>query len=208
MSSDCEKLIYLLTLLAFVIVGPLVLLVVAWFSYKEMGYPALMGLGIVLLMLPFQGKENWFETDNCTLIIVTFILAVLSIYLFSKFRLETARKQDKRIGLMNEIISSIKLIKMYCWESQLAKRISKAREEEIGVIRSANLYMQNYYSSNFSIIHKFFRKVALFRAFMLTIEWSGITIGIFSMMESKWKLLKTMLKMLTSCLLKSWYALR
>ena len=57
MSSDCEKLIYLLTLLAFVIVGPLVLLVVAWFSYKEMGYPALMGLGIVLLMLPFQGKE-------------------------------------------------------------------------------------------------------------------------------------------------------
>ena len=73
------------------------------------------------------------------MIIVTFILAVLSIYLFSKFRLETARKQDKRIGLMNEIISSIKLIKMYCWESPLAHRISNARGEEIGVIRFANL---------------------------------------------------------------------
>ena len=40
---------------------------------------------------------------------------------------------------MNEIISSIKLIKMYCWESPLAHRISNARGEEIGVIRFANL---------------------------------------------------------------------
>ena len=145
MSSDCEKLIYLWRLLAFVVVGPLVLIIVAWFSFQEMGYPALIGLGIVLLMLPLQGEESSFEAVNCFFNMLTFILAVLTTYLFSKFRLETARKQDKRIGLMNEIISCIKLIKMYCWESQLAKRISKAREEEIGVIRSANLYMQNYY---------------------------------------------------------------
>ena len=64
--------------------------------------------------------------------------AVLTIYLFSKFRLDTAKKQDKRIGIMDEIISSMKLIKMYCWENQFAKRISKARHEEIRVIRFAN----------------------------------------------------------------------
>ena len=64
--------------------------------------------------------------------------AVLTIYLFSKFRLDTAKKQDKRIGIMDEIISSMKLIKMYCWENQFAKRISKARNEEIRVIRFAN----------------------------------------------------------------------
>ena len=67
-----------------------------------------------------------------------FLLLVLTIYMFSKFRLETAKKQDKRIGLMSEIISSMKLIKMYCWENQFAKRISKARNEEIRVIRFAN----------------------------------------------------------------------
>ena len=58
MSSDCEKLIYIGHLLAFVVVGPLVLIIVAWFSFQEMGYPALMGLGIVLLMLPLQGEES------------------------------------------------------------------------------------------------------------------------------------------------------
>ena len=66
-----------------------------------------------------------------------FILAGLAIYLFTKFRLETAKKQDKRIGLMSEIISSMKLIKMYCWENQFAKRISKARNEEIRITRCA-----------------------------------------------------------------------
>ena len=64
--------------------------------------------------------------------------AVLTICMFSKFRLDTAKKQDKRIGIMDEIISSMKLIKMYCWENQFAKRISKARHEEIRVIRFAN----------------------------------------------------------------------
>ena len=63
--------------------------------------------------------------------------AVLTIYLFSKFRLDTAKKQDKRIGIMDEIISSMKLIKMYCWENQFAKRISMARNEEIRVTRCA-----------------------------------------------------------------------
>ena len=64
--------------------------------------------------------------------------AVLTICMFSKFRLDTAKKQDNRIGIMDEIISSMKLIKMYCWENQFAKRISKARNEEIRVIRFAN----------------------------------------------------------------------
>ena len=42
---------------------------------------------------------------------------------------------------MNEIISGIKLIKMYCWENPLANRISEARKEEISVIR-LEFYMQ------------------------------------------------------------------
>ena len=66
------------------------------------------------------------------------ILKGLANYLFTKFRLETAKKQDKRIGLMSEIISSMKLIKIYCLENQFAQRISKARNEEISVTRYAS----------------------------------------------------------------------
>ena len=66
---------------------------------------------------------------------ITFHFTVHMTLLYSKFRLETAKKQDRRIGLMNDIISGIKLIKMYCWERPLANRILKARKEEISVIR-------------------------------------------------------------------------
>ena len=50
----------------------------------------------------------------------------------------------------------------------------------------------------FCLNNIFFRKVALFRALMLTIEWSGITIAIFSMMESVFNMLETFLIILTT----------
>lgn len=46
---------------------------------------------------------------------------------FSRLRAETARKTDIRIGIMNEIIDGIKVIKMYAWEHAFAKSIGDAR---------------------------------------------------------------------------------
>ena len=71
---------------------------------------------------------------------------------------------------MDEIISSMKLIKMYCWENQFAKRISKARNEEIRVIRFANCPSKSNTQFHPNGVTNF-RKVALFRALMLTIIW-------------------------------------
>ena len=67
-----------------------------------------------------------------------------------------AKRQDKRIGLMNEIISGMKLIKMHCWESQFANRISEARNNEIRVNRSANLNLESWlmHLSNYFIFLK------------------------------------------------------
>ena len=44
-------------------------------------------------------------------------------------------KQDIRIGLMNEIISCMKLIKMHCWEYSFADKIAEARKSEMNIIR-------------------------------------------------------------------------
>ena len=55
MSSDCEKLLNIWKLLAFIIAGPLTLAMVALFSFIKMGYSALVGLGVVLIIFPFKG---------------------------------------------------------------------------------------------------------------------------------------------------------
>ena len=74
-------------------------------------------------------------------------------YETSKLRHETAKKTDKRITLMREIINGIKVIKMYTWEKPFASLIAIARREEIKIIKKSSiLKMLNfafYYVASF-----------------------------------------------------------
>jgi hypothetical protein len=43
---------------------------------------------------------------------------------------------DKRVTLVGEILSSIRMIKIFAWEKPMTKRISDARERELSSIRN------------------------------------------------------------------------
>lgn len=45
----------------------------------------------------------------------------------SKLRKKTATRTDKRIRLMNEIITGISVIKMFAWENTFMKNIEERR---------------------------------------------------------------------------------
>ncbi|XP_068202671.1 ATP-binding cassette sub-family C member 5-like isoform X2 [Palaemon carinicauda] len=49
----------------------------------------------------------------------------------SNIREETIRETDRRVGLMSEILNSIRLIKMYAWEEAFAKKIADIRKCEM-----------------------------------------------------------------------------
>ena len=58
-------------------------------------------------------------------------VATLTAY----FRRKVVVHTDKRVSLMNEVINSIRLIKMYAWERSFSDKIQKIRLAEMRALQ-------------------------------------------------------------------------
>lgn len=91
---------------------------ITYLIWRRIGYAAFVGVfGLLLKTTPVQIQ-----------------LSRLSSYL----RLKVAERTDKRVGIMNEIIQGIQVIKMYSWEIPFASIVAEARRREIRQIRWAS----------------------------------------------------------------------
>lgn len=93
--------------LPYLLIGPTMSIVVIYISYTYLGIACIGGLVILILFIPFQGLMG---------------------RLFNTFRSRTTKLTDTRVRVMGEIISAMKLIKLYCWESPFAEAVSEIRE--------------------------------------------------------------------------------
>uniref|UniRef100_A0A665W9R8 Uncharacterized protein n=1 Tax=Echeneis naucrates TaxID=173247 RepID=A0A665W9R8_ECHNA len=64
---------------------------------------------------------------------------MLASRLTAYFRKKCVAVTDRRVRLMNEILSCIKFIKMYCWENVFAQNIHKVRSEERRILERAGI---------------------------------------------------------------------
>ena len=48
--------------------------------------------------------------------------------LFGQIRLKVAGKTDRRLRIMNEVVSAMRVIKMYTWEIPFSKLVRDARQ--------------------------------------------------------------------------------
>lgn|SRR5690606_34544519 len=78
--------------------------------YNSIGISAASGLLCVLVMIPIT---NSLSSNNE---IVTE---------------KIGNQRDERMIVMNEIIQSIRLVKMYAWENLFSKKVEKLRNEEL-----------------------------------------------------------------------------
>uniref|UniRef100_A0A182NN20 Uncharacterized protein n=1 Tax=Anopheles dirus TaxID=7168 RepID=A0A182NN20_9DIPT len=96
--------------------GPVELVIVAVFVYREIGPAGLIGIGFILLFIPIQA---WLGKKSAA------------------FRMSTALATDERVRLTNEIIHGIQVIKMYVWERPFEAIVSKLRWKEIRALRGS-----------------------------------------------------------------------
>lgn len=71
----------------------------------------------------------------------------------SKLRLQVALRTDSRVGIMNEIIQGIQVIKMYAWEIPFQKVVAEARRMEVKKIRLVS-YLRGVNLSTMVIIER------------------------------------------------------
>ncbi|KAG5889074.1 hypothetical protein JTB14_004918 [Gonioctena quinquepunctata] len=84
--------------------------IIGYLIYQRIGISVVASLGFYILTVPLQ-----------------FYVAKK----ISQMRIESAKKTDERIQMTTEILSAIKIIKMYTWEAIFGKKITELRKGEL-----------------------------------------------------------------------------
>ncbi|XP_066494056.1 ATP-binding cassette sub-family C member 12-like [Tiliqua scincoides] len=104
---------------------PLLMIICSIYSCLILGPTALIGTVVYIIFIPLQ---------------------MLMAKLTSVFRRAAIVVTDKRVRVMNEILTCIKLIKMYAWEKSFAKTIRGIRKSERKILEKAG-YVQSVNSA-------------------------------------------------------------
>ena len=100
--------------------------------WRELGPSCLAGVGLILIQAPLQyamarshGRIWYAHSCNCDGMYLHNYY-IIQLYV-SLYRLKSAKLTDKRVRVMNEIISGMRLIKMYAWEWAFREYVKNIR---------------------------------------------------------------------------------
>eukprot|EP01135_Chromosphaera_perkinsii_P000783 Nk52_evm71s151 gene=Nk52_evmTU71s151 len=93
---------------------PLICCISMYSLYQLLGWASMAGCAVMVLMIPVN------------------MIVVKKIEEFQDALLE---KTDKRVASINEMLSSIRIIKFFAWEDKIKQKINKHREDEVRALR-------------------------------------------------------------------------
>ncbi|XP_072883060.1 ATP-binding cassette sub-family C member 2 [Hemitrygon akajei] len=100
--------------------APLQIAVGIVFLWQELGPSVLAGFGLMILLIPING-----------------VLASKSRAL----QVKNMKHKDWRMKLMNDILSGIKVMKLYAWEPSFEQQIFEVREKELKMIKKSTFLL-------------------------------------------------------------------
>ncbi|XP_055295156.1 multidrug resistance-associated protein 1-like [Sitodiplosis mosellana] len=92
---------------------PLKIALALYFLYDLLGYSAFAGLAVMIILIPLNGF---------------FGNKVLNL------QIRQMKNKDERVKMMNEILSGMKVIKLYAWEPSFEDQVQNIRGKEIKVM--------------------------------------------------------------------------
>ena len=100
--------------ISFLYSAPVQVIIALYLLYNEMGVAVVGGLVLMLLMIPLNG----------------FVSAKIK-----GFQTRQMKLKDERLRSLDEILSGIKVLKLYGWEEAFTNHVLKIREKELQLIR-------------------------------------------------------------------------
>ncbi|KAL6100875.1 abcc4 [Pungitius sinensis] len=132
LSNDVNKFDELTLYLHFLWIGPVQAAAVILLLLYAIGPSCLAGMAVFFVLMPVQTMFG---------------------QLFSTLRAETAVLTDERIRTMSEVISGIRVIKMYGWEKPFAASVDEVRRKEISKIMKSS-YLRGLNMASFFVASK------------------------------------------------------
>ncbi|XP_044865818.1 ATP-binding cassette sub-family C member 4 isoform X4 [Mauremys mutica] len=140
LSNDVNKFDQVTIFLHFLWAGPLQAIAVTALLWIEIGPSCFAGMAILIILLPLQTCIG---------------------RLFSSLRSRTAALTDVRIRTMNEVITGMRIIKMYAWEKSFSELVSNIRRKEISMVLKSS-YLRGLNLASFFVASK----ITVFMTFM------------------------------------------
>ncbi|MGH0126827.1 UNVERIFIED_CONTAM: hypothetical protein FKN15_007148 [Acipenser sinensis] len=125
LSNDGYRLFDVAIFGTFSLTLPMLLIVCTFYACYVFGFTALIGVLVYIIFIHIQ---------------------LLMTSLTTIFRRKAIPVTDSRVRTMNEVLTCIKLIKMYAWESSFEQNITDVRKNEIKTLENAG-YVQSVNSS-------------------------------------------------------------
>lgn len=116
MSVDAQKFVELTAYLNMIWSAPLQIILALYFLWEVLGPSVLAGLAVMIILIPVNG------------------------YIANKVKtlqIRQMKNKDERVKLMNEVLSGIKVLKLYAWEPSFEDQILKIRTKEMKVLKEA-----------------------------------------------------------------------
>uniref|UniRef100_A0A0K8SLI1 ABC-type glutathione-S-conjugate transporter n=1 Tax=Lygus hesperus TaxID=30085 RepID=A0A0K8SLI1_LYGHE len=116
MSVDAQRFMDLTTYLNMVWSAPLQISLALYFLWQTLGPSVLAGLAVMIILIPVNGViANKMKT----------------------LQIKQMKNKDERVKMMNEILSGIKVLKLYAWEPSFEQQVLKIRNKEVKVLRES-----------------------------------------------------------------------
>ncbi|KAI8125132.1 Multidrug resistance-associated protein 1 [Lucilia cuprina] len=115
MAVDAQRFMDLTTYLNMLWSAPLQIGLALFFLWQLLGPSVLAGLAVMIILIPVNGViANRIKT----------------------YQIRQMKYKDERVKLMNEVLSGIKVLKLYAWEPSFEKQVLEIREKEIATLKS------------------------------------------------------------------------